>query len=343
MRRLASSPFLLLHEGGPSSPATRLLHGMTANAKPLVPSRKAHTRSTMELVSEQPVVVRTEQVEGLQLSGGGVVFTHRTVVPEVAPPARPRLVLSDGEVDELRKLRAEDPSRWTVRRLAARFDVPTFVVGRLAPLSAETQAQRNEEKEVAYLKQVFKGYRPRSRFSSSTPAANASSASPPSFTSLHAMRAAAAEALAKATPSPKKHGSSIAEQDRINKAKFDQMLTTYDRGLKEKMKKDNIVPKRPPKGRRKPPLIQVEEKASVLKPDAFQLGVATPELDFTDIAEPKIIPTKDEKLRKQLIEAQKKLEDELAAAPNFEERRKIYIREARKQNQLAKPPKKKLK
>jgi hypothetical protein len=198
-------------------------------------------------VAEQPLVVRTEALGGVQLAGGGAVFVHRTQAPTHAPPSRPGLGrLTEEEIAEMRRLRAEDPSRWTQRRLAERFGVNALLVARVAPAPAERFAQLEEEEQLRQLRLVFGERRSSSRSSSS------------SF--------------------------STSDQQRTNRAKFQQQVAEHG-GLKATLKQHNVVPKPRRKGTR-PPVFQVADADIVMDSAEYQPGVVGPEVDFAKATQP---------------------------------------------------------
>lgn len=198
------------------------------------------------LVADQPLVVRTEALGGVQLVGGGAVFVHRLQAPTHAPPSRPGLGrLTAEDTAEMRRLRAEDPSHWTQRRLAERFGVNALLVARVAPAPAERFAQLEEEQQLRQLRQVF-GER-RSSKSSSSP-------------------------------------FSASDQQRTNRAKFQRQVAEHG-GLKATLKQHNMVPKHRRKGTR-PPMFQVADADVVMDSAEYQPGVVGPEVDFAKATQP---------------------------------------------------------
>lgn len=220
------------------------------------------------MVSEQPMVVRTEALSGVQLLGGGAVFAHRLQVPAHAPPSRPGLgQLAEAEVAEMRRLRAEDPSRWTQRRLAERFGVNALLVARLAPAPAERFAQLEEEEQLRELRRVF-GDR----------------------------------GGASARPAHKSYSES--DQQRINRAKFQRQVAEQG-GLKATLKQHNAVPKRRRQGVR-PPFMQVADQEVVVDTAEFQPGVVGPPVDFAKATQPLTVrsptPAEAAAIRRHLAE-----------------------------------------
>lgn len=74
----------------------------------------------------------------------GIVLEHPPVAPvrEAKAPARQASLLSEEEKEEMKKLRAEDASAWTVSSLAAKFGCSPAAVGQTAPLSAAVRKKK---------------------------------------------------------------------------------------------------------------------------------------------------------------------------------------------------------
>ena len=93
----------------------------------------------------------------------GSTFTTRqptsvaAAVESLPPPIRPikekKYHLTEVEVAEIRRLRAEDPNYWTRKKLADKFECSQYFVGFVAPLPQEAiqeMIEKKKQKEERY-------------------------------------------------------------------------------------------------------------------------------------------------------------------------------------------------
>lgn len=176
----------------------------------------------MELVGEQSVVVRTS-AEPVHLEDGCAFYTH-TIEPIniPPPPVKPRVVLTNEQIAEIRRLRETDPIKWSRSNLATRFGVEGWQISEAAPLPEEYRQKMENDKEIERLKDIFeRGINPYKK-------------KHPSSLKLPAMR-------------------------RRNTERFAEMVKE-EGGLKTFLRKHNLAEKRLKRGRKPPRIVVLEEK-----------------------------------------------------------------------------------
>lgn len=73
----------------------------------------------------------------------------RRLPPSMRPPYEKKYHLGPDQIEDIRRLRAEDPFRWTRKKLAEKFDCSQFFVGMVVQASKE-----RKEQQIQILKNV---------------------------------------------------------------------------------------------------------------------------------------------------------------------------------------------
>ena len=71
----------------------------------------------------------------------------RRLPPPVRKPCEKKYHLGEKEIEEIRKLRTEDPFKWTRKTLAEKYDCSQFFVGLICQASKERLEQQRQELE----------------------------------------------------------------------------------------------------------------------------------------------------------------------------------------------------
>lgn len=70
--------------------------------------------------------------------------SNRRLPPPMRPPYEKKYHLGPDQIEEIRRLRAEDPSTWTRKKLAEKFDCSRFFVGMVVQASKERKEQQKQ-------------------------------------------------------------------------------------------------------------------------------------------------------------------------------------------------------
>jgi hypothetical protein len=205
---------LILH---PSRIQGQLARLPTTHLNTILQSLQHHQRNyagrvlgplKFEEVNQQSIVIRTS-AKPFTLEDGCPLYTHKMEpihrpVPEDL--LKPKVELTEEQIETIRKLRETDPDTWTQKKLAVQFGVPNTTIAKFAPISEEWLAKRNHDKEIERLKDIFeRGVNPYRR--------------------------------------KKKTGTHLPDSMRENKEKFAKAVQKAG-GLKNFMRNNNIIRKR---------------------------------------------------------------------------------------------------
>ncbi|KAL0084633.1 mitochondrial ribosomal protein subunit L20-domain-containing protein [Phycomyces blakesleeanus] len=135
--------------------------------RPFVSARTYATKSkttNLKMTSRLPI-------QECQLADGSLFVTRQPPVSPAVQSTAPVLkkaatetkVLSESEKEEMRQLRAQDPARWTRKRLAEKFGCSEIFVGINAPTTVKraVAAEQEPTKEYGYRRQLIKKNRER--------------------------------------------------------------------------------------------------------------------------------------------------------------------------------------
>jgi len=210
---------------------------------PFLISRRRNYTTAVEatLVSNQPIII--ESRETAILEDGAVVFRHIDVPISIPPPPPRYARLSAEQIEEVRKLKQQDPNKWTQRTLAKTFNANPAFVARIAPAPPERKEVVKEQQQIEELKRVFGDLEARKR------------------TKNTGMK-------------------SLAHLNKMNSDKF-QNTVKESGGLKKVMKENNIVPKRKRAHQGKPSRSFVPQGMEIQVTDTS--GAESSGLDFKDV------------------------------------------------------------
>lgn len=146
---------------------------ITRRSAAAITTRFYTTKPRVANLTQKPLVPVTET----RLSDGSIFVTREQVVPTsvqaTAPPLNPRSekknILSQDQIEEMRRLRQEDPTTWTRKKLAKKFNCSELFVSIAAPLDKATRLEKEKQQqqqssgEEGYRRQMIKINRQRRR------------------------------------------------------------------------------------------------------------------------------------------------------------------------------------
>ncbi|EOD49352.1 putative 60s ribosomal protein [Neofusicoccum parvum UCRNP2] len=129
----------------PASDRRRELYALTAKLSSGPTSPIAATGTALAAGSHH---ARSILPPHLSSSATNDTSTSARLPPPVRAPYAKKYHLTQSDIDEIRRLRAEDPAQWTRERLAARFECSQFFIGLVAPAPERARAKAAELEEV---------------------------------------------------------------------------------------------------------------------------------------------------------------------------------------------------
>ncbi len=183
------------------------------------------------VVNTQHLVIESHKHH---LEDGCVLYTHEEAPISIPPPVSTYSRLTPEQIEEVRRLRSEDPNKWTQQALAKQFNIHGAFVARIAPAPKERFAFLAEMKQIEELKRVFESVDKKKNKGST--------------------------------------GQSVSALKQENREKFQKMVSEAG-SLKKVLKHHNTVPKRKQR-HMKPPLVQLcPEDQITVNPPQFAIPI----------------------------------------------------------------------